>query len=170
MAPFTVHSNAMAASVEDRMNIAETMAGFAAGLDTRDWALLRSVFTDNIDVDYRSWRSDSFGPMSADAWVARATRMFPGFDSTQHSLTNLRFEIDGDTATCHAYVRADHYLVNNFGDSMFTIGGIYSDRLVRHDAGWLICGKTLKVLWSKGNKQIMTLAVERAAELGNEPK
>ena len=164
MTPITVHSTSMGVSVEDRLNIAETMARFAAGIDTRDWILYRSVFTEHIDVDYRSWRLESYGPMAADAWVARGTRLFPGFDATQHSLSNLRFEIEGDTTTCHAYVRADHYLVNNFGDSMFTIGGIYSDRLVRTGSGWLISGKTLKVLWSQGNKHIMTLAAERAAE------
>lgn len=155
----------MGVSVEDRLNIAETMAGFAAGIDTRDWALYRSVFTDQIDVDYRSWRIESYGPMAADAWVARGTRLFPGFDATQHTLSNLRFEIDGDEATCHAYVRADHYLVNKFGGSMFTIGGMYADRLVRANGGWLICGKKLQVMWSQGNKHIMTLAAERAAEI-----
>jgi hypothetical protein len=154
-------------NLEDRMAIAETMARFAAGIDTRDWALYRSVFTEHIDVDYRSWRADSYGPMSADAWVARATRLFPGLDASQHTLSNLRFEVDGESATCHAYVRADHYLVNAFGDSMFTIGGIYSDQLVRTASGWLITGKKLQVLWSQGNKHIMTLAAERAAGLGN---
>ena len=155
----------MSASLEDRLDIAETMARFAAGIDTRDWALHRSVFTEHIDVDYRSWRADSFGPMSADAWVARAKRLFPGLDASQHSLSNLRFELDGDSAVCHAYVRADHYLVNPYGDSMFTIGGIYSDRLLRTPSGWLITGKRLQVLWSQGNKHIMTLAAERAAGL-----
>ena len=155
----------MEVSVEDRMNIAETMARFAAGIDTRDWVLYRSVFTEHIEVDYRSWRVESYGPMSADAWVARGTRLFPGLDASQHTLSNLRFEIDDDVATCHAYVRADHYLVNDFGDSMFTIGGIYSDQLVRSDGGWLISGKKLQVLWSQGNRHIMTLAAERAAGL-----
>lgn len=153
----------MAASVEDRLDIADTMARFAAGIDTRDWHMYRSVFTEHIDVDYRSWRADSYGPMTADAWVARATRLFPGLDASQHTLSNLRFDIDGDTATCHAYVRADHCLVNAFGDSIFTIGGIYSDRLIRAEAGWLINAKKLRVLWSQGNKHIMTLAAERAA-------
>jgi hypothetical protein len=155
----------MAASVEDRLDIADTMARFAAGIDTRDWYMYRSVFTEHIDVDYRSWRADAYGPMTADAWVARATRLFPGLDASQHTLSNLRCDIDGDTATCHAYVRADHCFVNAFGDSMFTIGGIYSDRLVRTEVGWLINAKKLRVLWSQGNKHIMTLAAERAAGL-----
>ncbi len=147
------------------MNIAETMARFAAGIDTRDWVMYRSVFTEHIDVDYRSWRPESYGPMAADDWVARAKRLFPGLDASLHTLSNLRFEIDGDAAVCHAYVRADHYLVNASGDSMFTIGGMYSDRLVRTGTSWLINAKKLQVLWSQGNKHIMTLAAERAAEL-----
>ena len=149
--------------LEDRMAIAETMFRFAAGIDTRDWVMYRSVFTEHIDVDYRSWRVESFGPMSADAWVLRATRLFPGLDASQHTLSNLRYEIAGDVATCHAYVRADHYLVNSSGDSMFTIGGVYSDELVRASSGWLITAKKLQVLWSQGNKHIMTLAADRAA-------
>ena len=65
MTPFTVHSTPMGVSVEDRVNIAETMARFSAGIDTRDWVLYRSVFTEHIDIDYRSWRVESYGPMSA---------------------------------------------------------------------------------------------------------
>ena len=76
------------AGAEDRAAILDVLARFAHGIDGRDWALYRSVFTDAIDVDYTSYRAGSAGRMSADDWVARARRLFPGLDATQHSLVN----------------------------------------------------------------------------------
>lgn len=63
---------------DDRFCIEQTLARFAAGIDLRDWDLYRSVFTDQIDVDYSSYRAGSSGRMAADDWVARARRLFPG--------------------------------------------------------------------------------------------
>ncbi|MFN3599947.1 MAG: nuclear transport factor 2 family protein [Dietzia sp.] len=148
-------------------SVVRLMARFAQGIDLRDWALYRSVFTDEIDVDYTSYRAGSEGRFRADEWVDRGRMLFPGLTASQHFLTNFDISVDSAAGTGRvvAYVRAEHVLPNSSGDSMFTIGGFYTDDVVRGHDGWRICAKRLTVLWNSGNPQVLTLARERAAEL-----
>lgn len=141
------------------------MARFARGIDLRDWELYRSVFTDDIEIDYSSYRPGNAGPFKADDWVQRGRMLFPGLTASQHFLSNLDITVDGDRGTVISYVRAEHVLPNTAGDAMFTIGGYYTDSVVRVDGQWKICRKQLTVLWNSGNPQVLTLARERAAAL-----
>jgi hypothetical protein len=148
----------------DTAAVCDTLYRFAAGIDQRDWALYRSVFTDEIELDYGSYRAENVGLVAADTWVERARLLFTGLDASQHSLFNPRVIVDGDTARCDIYVQAEHFLHNSQGDNWWSIGGWYSDRLVRAGGGWKIRGKKLTVAWSRGNRGIMALAVERGTE------
>jgi hypothetical protein len=141
------------------------MARFARGIDLRDWELYRSVFTDDIEIDYSSYRPGNAGPFKADDWVQRGRMLFPGLTASQHFLSNLDITVDGDRGTVISYVRAEHVLPNTAGDAMFTIGGYYTDSVVRVDGQWKICRKQLTVLWNSGNPQVLTMARERAAAL-----
>ncbi|PXW35996.1 UNVERIFIED_CONTAM: SnoaL-like protein [Williamsia faeni] len=141
------------------------MARFARGIDLRDWELYRSVFTEEIEIDYSSYRPGNAGPFKADDWVQRGRMLFPGLTASQHFLSNLDITVDGDRGTVISYVRAEHVLPNTAGDAMFTIGGYYTDSVVRVDGEWKICRKQLTVLWNSGNPQVLTMARERAAAL-----
>ena len=107
--------------------VLDVLARFAHGIDGRDWALYRSVFTDEIDVDYTSYRAGSAGRMPADAWVERARRLFPGLDATTHVLVNAWFRPDddaGDSVLVQTSMRADHFL----DGARYTLGGGYLHR------------------------------------------
>jgi 3-phenylpropionate/cinnamic acid dioxygenase small subunit len=146
----------------DRMAVVDVLYAFAEGIDRRDWALYRSVFTDEIDLDYSSYRPGNVGRWRADDWVARAVRVFPGLDASQHTISNPRVAVTGDSARLRAAVRADHVLFDEGRTLVYTVCGSYDDALVRTAAGWQICGKTLHMRWSEGDATIMELAVERA--------
>lgn len=147
---------------DDRSAILETIYCYATGVDTRDWALYRSIFTDEVEVDFSSWDGSPPRRIRADDWVAGVKPLFTGLDATQHSMTNPRVVLEGDRATAILYMQAAHFLQNQEGDPEFTIGGYYTDRLVRTPAGWKLCAVKLTVLWSRGNKHIMQLALQRA--------
>lgn len=143
--------------------IADVMARFSAGLDSCDWALYRSVFADEIDLDYSSWRPTSIGRWSADAWVARAARLFPGLSASRHSITNLLVLDHGNHATVRANVCADHVIVDEDGTEVFTLNGVYHDRLVRSANGWVIAGKRLVVEWCVGDRRLLDRAADDVA-------
>lgn len=146
-------------------DITKLMARFTRAIDLRDWELYRSVFTDEIEIDYTSYRPGNGGLFKAEDWVQRGRMLFPGLAASQHFLSNLDITVDGDDGTVVSYVRAEHVLPNTAGDAVFTIGGYYTDSVVRVGGEWKICRKQLTVLWNTGNPQVLTMARERAAEL-----
>jgi hypothetical protein len=150
----------------DRAEVVETVHLYATGVDTKDFELYRSIFTDEIEVDFSSYIPDA-GPMtiSADAWVASIKPLFVGLDATQHSMSNARVEIDGDHATCVMYMQAEHFLADVEGESSHTVGGYYTNELVRLPEGWRLTKVKLTVLWQRGNKDVMTLGAQRGSGL-----
>ena len=135
---------------------------YALGIDTRDFDLLRSVFTDRITMDFEDYSGQPAATLEADDWVAGCKVLFTGLDATQHVMSNPMVDIDGDTARCRMYMKAEHFFRNDQGDADFALGGYYEDRLEKRDGRWLINAVTLKIFWNRGNRHIMT----QAAELG----
>lgn len=146
-------------SSTDRLEVIETVYRYAAGIDHRDWPAYRAVLTDEVTIDYSSYRADSIGPMAADAWVARAVGLFPGLDASQHTISNPRVSLAGDSATCESYVRAEHAL----DGELYTLGGFYTHRLVHDGDGWRINHITLRMAWSQGDRELLTRARQNAA-------
>jgi 3-phenylpropionate/cinnamic acid dioxygenase small subunit len=147
---------------DERIDVAEVVYSYATGVDTRDWALYRSIFSDEVEIDFSSWDAGVVARrMTADEWVGSVRPLFMGLEATQHAMSNPRVSIVGDRATCVMYMQAAHFLRNDEGDAEFTLGGYYTDQLVKTPAGWKLCGVKLTVTWSRGNKHIMTLAAQR---------
>src|SRR5262249_41691831 len=96
--------------VHDRQAIVDVVVQYATGIDTRDWELYRSCFTDPCEIDFSSWSGRPAAVMPADQWVDMVRARNGGFESTQHMSTNyvVRFESD-DQATCVSYVQAQHW-------------------------------------------------------------
>lgn len=144
-------------SASDRGEVLDVLARFAHGIDGRDWDLYRSVFDDEIDLDYSSYRPGSAGRTSADAWVDRARALFPGLDASQHAMFNSAVSGEGDELTVRSSMRAEHFLD---GDR-YTLGGHYVHRLRRDGQRWRITAVTLSVAWEEGDKALLARAAGR---------
>ena len=147
----------------DRQAISDTVIRYATGIDMRDWEAYRSCFTDEVDTDFTSFGGGEPQTMQADQWVAGVRAGLSGFEATQHISTNHVITLDGDSAICVSYMQAQHYLPNDEGDSSLTLGGYYTNSLVRTKDGWRIRRCHLKVTWTTGNRQIFELARARYA-------
>ena len=86
-------------SFDDYNAIVRRRYEYALGIDTRDWDLYRSIFTDEITMDFSSYSGQPAAPMSADAWVNACKVVFTGLDATQHVMSNPMVDIDGDRAS-----------------------------------------------------------------------
>ena len=150
--------------LKDRADIQDTILKYATGIDTRDWKLYRSIFADDVRMDFSSFSGAPASTMTADEWVAGVQRMLPGFDATQHVLTNFVIDLHGDEATATVYMKAEHFLANALGDNSHTLGGYYVHELRRGDEGWKIHATTLRVTWNRGNRHVYRLATERVSE------
>lgn len=150
----------------DERAISRTVIQYATGIDMRDWTLYRACFTDPVEIDFSSWSGQPSRAMPVDEWVEGVRGTLNGFAATQHISTNHVIRVNGDQATCVSYMQAQHYLPNNQGDNAYTLGGYYTNTLVRSGDGWKIRKCQLTVTWSTGNRHIFELARQLAG--GNE--
>ncbi|MEM7098639.1 MAG: nuclear transport factor 2 family protein [Pseudomonadota bacterium] len=137
---------------------------YAMGIDTKDFKLLRSVFTETITMDFQDYSGQPRSTLQADDWVANCKNLFTGLDATQHVMTNPIVDIDGERATCKMYMKAEHFLQNDQGNNDFALGGYYIDQLEKSRGRWLINAVTLKIFWNRGNRHIMTMGYERGSQ------
>jgi 3-phenylpropionate/cinnamic acid dioxygenase small subunit len=141
----------------DRDDVVDLLHRHAEGMDLRDWPGFRSVFTQEVDIDYESHRPGQRFTTSADEWTAHVSRRLGRIRATQHALSNIRVFVDGDSARATAYVRADHLEDRPGGKATFTIVGRYDDRLVRTADGWRICAVRLDSWWHTGDRAVLEL-------------
>jgi hypothetical protein len=132
----------------DRLAIQDLLHLYSTAIDTRDFALLGHVFTDDGVGDYTASGGIRGTVSEIQEWLARALAIFT---VVQHLVTNVQVEIDGDEA------RSRCYLFNPLGWAgedgrtvMLYCGGIYRDRLVRTPDGWRIRERVIETLYLDG--------------------
>jgi len=117
----------------DKLEIAALLTTYARAVDTKDWALYRSVFIDDAFIDY-----SSAGVIAGS--LDEVTDFFAGDFSTlvlmsMHYITNVEGDVTGDTAR----VRAMFYNPTRIQGvaELCLFGGYYHHELVRTADGWL---------------------------------
>lgn len=136
----------------DRAEISEVQFRYATGVDTRDWDLFRSCFTDEIEGDYSSVFGTPPARLGADEFVAMIAPVMSALTATQHMMTNLviAFE-DADRATVAANVRAIHHNAAADGGTEQTVYGCYTNQFTRTADGWRISSVKLTSRIQTGN-------------------
>jgi SnoaL-like domain len=136
---------------------------YAFGLDTRDWDLWRSIFTDEVLIDTSDYEPEPPPRrLPVEVYVSYVSRLFAGFEATQHFIGTHRFAIDGDQAVVTAHFRAEHWASTTYGSDRYTMFGTYVDECVRTEAGWRLTSVKLRLVRQEGNREVMRQA-ERAA-------
>jgi 3-phenylpropionate/cinnamic acid dioxygenase small subunit len=111
-------------SDEVRRAVTEVLVRYATGIDRRDWALLRSCFTDDCDADYGDighWH----GCDEITAWMEQT---HDPLGPTMHRLSNIAVRDEGGQVTARTYVHAvlmlpDRSAVHAYGfyDDLFVV-------------------------------------------------
>jgi 3-phenylpropionate/cinnamic acid dioxygenase small subunit len=117
--------------VQDKLEIQELLARYARGVDDRDWDLYRSVFTEDAHIDYTSAGAIAGARDEVAAFLAKVFVTIPW---SQHFITNIEIELDGDAA----HVRALFYnplQLPGMNEPSFC-GGSYHHDVVRTADGW----------------------------------
>ncbi|OAA26839.1 SnoaL-like domain-containing protein [Frankia sp. EI5c] len=121
-------------ALADKIEIQEVLARYSRGVDTKDWDLWRTVFTPDAFIDYRAASSSdtSFGTRDEmGVWLQNSVGTLP---MTQHYITNVEIDLDGDTARVLAMFFNPMRLPGTAGLSY--CGGFYNHEMVRTDEGW----------------------------------
>jgi SnoaL-like domain len=116
----------------DRAEIANLLIRYATALDTRNWQLFDSCFTEDAIADYGTLAGRHHGVEA----IREAVAILAGFDRTQHLLGNIAVTVESDEAHATCYLHAQHVLERGGGVELLTIGGIYRDRILRTPSGF----------------------------------
>jgi len=102
-------------TADDKYDICETVYRFAHGVDTRDWALYRSIFADEVRVDYSSYGAFAPTVQSADAWVAGDEEWsYAASDNDRIDLLPERKRYEpGETARLQVRTPFNYYVVKS---------------------------------------------------------
>ena len=126
-------------SIEDRIAIRDLHTRYATALDSRDWALLQTVFLPNAQVQYPgSPHLDGYEETRAFCELALSR-----YRATQHLLGNHEASVTGDDAIASCSLQALHAEPEEKGGAIFMLWGGYQDRLTRTGDGWRIAERTL---------------------------
>lgn len=117
---------------EDKQDIVETLLRYATGIDSRNWPVFRTVFTDDCVLDYG--QIGTWNGVDAVTDFMEQTHAMAGH--TLHRMSNHVIAVDGDTATARTYVDALVLAADNA--SGVNAAGFYDDELVRTAEGWRV--------------------------------
>lgn len=143
----------MSQELADRAAIVDAVIAYATALDTRDWARLGSLFTDDARWEYAGSGERLSGP---GAIVARISASLERFDATHHLNGNHVAAVDGGEAEHTCYYQAQHVRRGLPGGEKFLSGGRYDDRLRRTPDGWQFTHRRITSVWSEGNPAVIT--------------
>jgi hypothetical protein len=141
----------------DRAAISDVLITYAAAVDTRDWALFRSLFAEELFLDFSSFNPELYRKMSVDELV-EITRKVAAFDATQHLSTNHRHTLNGDRAACVSYMQAGHFMTREGQQHVCFLYGHYTYELRRTAGGWKIDRYGLQVTASQGDPRVFEWA------------
>lgn len=150
------------AIIWDERAITRTMLDFGRALDTGDWPLYRSTFTDTLLVDFQRLTGSPEIHVSADDWTEFAELILSPV-RRHHVYSNIAIALDGDRATALVYMTARHWKATDLGASEYNQYGWYDVEFVRHGARWLIRRIKHDFQWVSGNNALFDFAEPRLA-------
>lgn len=129
----TAMSSSFLETLAHKEAIKEQIYTYCRAVDRGDKALMRSVYhpdaTDNHGV---------FEGLASDFVNLDVNKIMPGLLITQHSISNILIELEGDAATVESYVTAYHRVRGDDGEYDLLMWGRYLDRFERRHGAWKI--------------------------------
>lgn len=120
----------------DRADLIELLGRYADLSDQKEYAELPGlVFTDPLTLDFES--ITGLPPMTVPLgdYIENLRAAFAPFAATHHVITGHVVTLDGDRATIHAHVRAEHWVTGD-GPNRWLVVGFYDNEAVRTADGW----------------------------------
>ena len=126
-----------------RSEITQVLNLYCRGIDRCDLESLARVFWPDAVCDYGS------GSQNAMAWSEATVAALKGMLRTQHAVSNMLIDVDGDRAKAETYCHAYHEIEGKAGRTEMVVGGRYLDLLQRRDAIWRIASRVYVMDWNR---------------------
>ena len=145
----------------DRLAVAEVVTTTVFLSELGEWRRYGENYTDTVVLDYSPSIGESEMRFERSELVAFSRAMLSVFDATQHQVTNVIVDLDGDQAVARSQMRASHRI----GEDVWVRGGVYIHRLERNASGWKIWSQTRVALYEEGSRVVARRASEQGAAL-----
>ena len=122
---------------DDRRLISDKLALWCRCVDTLDMGRLSEVFVQDLEWDFDGVVVEK----SLSRIVNRIVQHIgnnPFCGATQHCLSNMVIDIEGESAESHAYFCAAHAGAGDLEGQTLVVWGIYNDFWQRTEEGWRI--------------------------------
>ncbi|MBP2334887.1 hypothetical protein JOF41_001065 [Saccharothrix coeruleofusca] len=166
-------TSAIGDHVVDRITISDLVTSLAYAQDERGWDLFPRIFASQVVVDLSAHLGSPPREVAVEELVDGARNALEGFDATDHVVSNIRIDLEGDLARCQAYVLAYHHLRDAPGPVDYcAMRGKWQLELIRTENGWRIrkwvVGRTGPI---DGDSGLYEMAAARVAggETGSKP-
>lgn len=146
-------------SETDRSDIIELFGRYADIADTKNFEDLPPlVHADPFTMDFES--VTGMPPLQTPLadYVQALSSSFVPFIATYHAITGHVITIDGDRATAHAHVRAEHWVPDvaaGSGPNRWLVVGFYDNEAIRTEQGWRFSKVKLTAIYQE-NTQLLT--------------
>lgn len=142
-------------------NITEIISKLFLSADERDWETTLGIFDEVVLLDYTSMTGGEPAMLNREDIIAAWKSFLPGFDSTDHQLSDFDVKIEDDLAQAMFFGHAEHFI----GDEIWIVEGDYETELVRKNDGWLINKLKFDLSKQDGNLELPKLAGERIVRM-----
>jgi hypothetical protein len=157
-------------ALTDRADLIELLSRYADIADLKEFTELPGlVFTDPLTLDFESVAGIPPTTMPRGDYLEIVRTAFAPYAATHHAITGHVIDIDGDSATIHAHVRAEHWLPNELaggGPNRWLVVGFYDNEAVRTADGWRL--NRVKLTSTYQENSHLQARGEREAAVGRE--
>ncbi|MGH2492835.1 MAG: nuclear transport factor 2 family protein [Candidatus Limnocylindria bacterium] len=153
--------------LSDREAIRDLFITFAAGMDSKDWDLISTIWADDAIFDHSQFGWEG---LSEDVWRGKQQimkRTIEGVSrhfTAHHIMTNHRMTIDGDRAKAVVYLHSVHLDDASKPAEHGDHGAWYLAELVRTPEGWKIWRLSHHPIWFSGILQPKGPANQQAVD------
>jgi len=145
----------MIQQVWDRQEIEQLMYRHARSLDRMDAELMKSTYWPEAIEEHQDPIYPDLFHWNDNAWkfVPDAMKGFQNLKVTQHRISNVLIELDGDKATAETYVWAYHVHTDEDGvDQEGILGGRHFFDLEKRGDEWRIMRRVTVFDWNQNQK------------------
>lgn len=129
--------------MDDHAELIELLGRYADIADLKEFTGLPGrVLTDPVTLDFSSVVEVPPMTLPLPEYVEILRGSFAPFTATHHAITGHVVEVDGDRATVHAHVRAEHWAPSG---ERWLVVGFYDNEAVRTPQGWRLSRVKLTV-------------------------
>lgn len=118
--------------------IIEQVTKIFQGADERNWQKVAGVMDKQIMLDYSSMTGSPASLLTPEQITSAWAAFLPGFDRTNHKLSDFKVQVKYDVASVTYLGTADHF----YNAKVWTVQGSYTTQLKLINNNWLVTAHT----------------------------